>query len=77
MLCPETMVTGETPAVAPAYSSHGGVSHKIQQLLNTLKRPRKSRKPVEDYYHDDEVPGEGIANELLTYKCYEECLTYI
>ena len=51
---------GESPAAAPpAYGGHGGVSHKIQQLLNTLKRPRKNRRPVEEYYHDDEAPGEN------------------
>ena len=30
-----------------------GVSHKIQQLLNTLKRPKKNRKPIEQYYTED------------------------
>ena len=56
---PET-VLAETPGnmIGPAHGSHGGVSHKIQQLLNTLKRPRKNRRPVEEYYHDDEAPGE-------------------
>lgn len=54
-LGPETVV-GDTPMAGPAHGSRGGVSHKIQQLLNTLKRPRKNRKPVEDYYHDDEAP---------------------
>ena len=58
-LGPET-VLGDPPQTAPlgpAHGSRGGVSHKIQQLLNTLKRPRKNRRPVEDYYHDDEEPG--------------------
>ena len=41
-------------AMAPAHGGKGGVSHKIQQLLNTLKRPKKNRRPIEDYYHDDE-----------------------
>ena len=40
--------------MVPTHGSKGGVSHKIQQLLNTLKRPRKNRKAIEDYYHDDE-----------------------
>ncbi len=57
---PET-VLGEAPPpeapLGPTHGSRGGVSHKIQQLLNTLKRPRKNRRPVEDYYHDDEEPG--------------------
>lgn len=54
---PEAMVMAERPVIGPAHTSQGGVSHKIQQLLNTLKRPRKNRRPVEDYYHDDEVSG--------------------
>lgn len=56
---PET-VLGEAPEgmIGPTQISHGGVSHKIQQLLNTLKRPRKNRRPVEEYYHEDEIPGE-------------------
>lgn len=33
----------------------GGVSHKIQQLLNTLKRPKKNRRPIEEYFRDDET----------------------
>ena len=40
--------------MGPAHGGKGGVSHKIQQLLNTLKRPKKNRRPIEDYYHDDE-----------------------
>ena len=40
--------------MAPAHGGKGGVSHKIQQLLNTLKRPKKNRRPIEDYYHDDD-----------------------
>ena len=35
----------------------GGVSQKIQQLLNTLKRPKKNRRPIEEYYQDQD-PGE-------------------
>ena len=33
----------------------GGVSQKIQQLLNTLKRPKKNRRPIEEYYQDKET----------------------
>ena len=40
--------------MAPAHDGKGGVSHKIQQLLNTLKRPKKNRRPIEDYYQDDD-----------------------
>ena len=40
-------LTGGTPG-------RGGVSHKIQQLLNTLKRPKKHARAVEEYYMDDE-----------------------
>ena len=36
----------------------GGVSHKIQQLLNTLKRPKKIRRPIEEYFRDD-IEGGG------------------
>lgn len=60
-LGPETVLADIPGAAmaAPAHGSRGGVSHKIQQLLNTLKRPRKNRRPVEDYYHDDEVPSKS------------------
>ena len=60
VLSSDAVMVGDAPALVPAHSSHGGVSHKIQQLLNTLKRPRKTSRPVEDYYHDDEVPGEAV-----------------
>lgn len=56
---PETVI-GEAPgAMGPTHGTRGGVSHKIQQLLNTLKRPRKNRRPVEEYYHDDEMPSQS------------------
>ena len=64
----------DQPTIAPAHSSHGGVSHKIQQLLNTLKRPRNSKKPVEDYYHDDEVPGEMVLNYMQHSPLKNTCL---
>jgi len=50
------LVSSQMPesVMVPTHGSKGGVSHKIQQLLNTLKRPRKNRKAIEDYYHDDE-----------------------
>ncbi len=61
---PET-VLGDSSAIVPTHSSTGGVSHKIQQLLNTLKRPRKNRRPVEEYYHDnEEAPGEHYISAL-------------
>ena len=48
------------------YSSTGTgkwkVSAKIQQLLNTLKRPKK--KPLPDFYVDDEAELEMAANQL-------------
>ena len=40
-----------------AGAAKGGVSHKIQQLLNTLKRPKKNRRPIEEYFRDDEILG--------------------
>ena len=42
------------PVVAPTHGSKGGVSHKIQQLLNTLKRPKKNRRPIEEFYQDED-----------------------
>uniref|UniRef100_A0A2C9JSA0 AMP-dependent synthetase/ligase domain-containing protein n=1 Tax=Biomphalaria glabrata TaxID=6526 RepID=A0A2C9JSA0_BIOGL len=42
-------VTGMIDEDAPA---HGKVSAKIQQLLNTLKRPK--RKPLKEYFLDEE-----------------------
>ena len=53
------------PAVAPTHGSKGGVSHKIQQLLNTLKRPKKNRRPIEEYYQD-----EGGASEYYVQLYY-------
>ena len=47
MAGPETMIDA-TP------SGKGGVSQKIQQLLNTLKRPKKNRRPIEEYYLDQD-----------------------
>ena len=44
---PET-VLDSTPG------AKGGVSQKIQQLLNTLKRPKKNRRPIEEYYQDQD-----------------------
>lgn len=38
------------------------VSAKIQQLLNTLKRPKK--RPLPDFYVDDETDLEVAANQL-------------
>ena len=43
------------PTVAPTHGSKGGVSHKIQQLLNTLKRPKKNRRPIEEYYQEEDM----------------------
>ena len=55
---PETLLDDlSSPIMAPAHGGKGGVSHKIQQLLNTLKRPKKNRRPIEDYYLDDENAG--------------------
>ena len=38
-------------------AAKGGVSHKIQQLLNTLKRPKKNRRPIEEYFKDEDIAG--------------------
>ena len=43
--------------MGPAHDGKGGVSHKIQQLLNTLRRPRKNRRPIEEYYLDEDDAG--------------------
>ena len=53
---PET-VLDEVPMMGPSHVGKAGVSHKIQQLLNTLKRPKKSRRPIEEYYQEDENSG--------------------
>jgi hypothetical protein len=45
----------------PSDSRGGGVSHKIQQLLNTLKRPKKNRRPIEEYFRDD---AQGICMSI-------------
>jgi len=45
----------EEPPAVMGPSGVGGVSSKIQQLLNTLKRPKKNKKPIEQYYQDDEA----------------------
>lgn len=55
------------PAVAPTHGSKGGVSHKIQQLLNTLKRPKKNRRPIEEYYQDEDGASEYC--EFLLFLC--------
>ena len=52
------------PAVAPTHASKGGVSHKIQQLLNTLKRPKKNRRPIEEYYQDEDKSELTYSNSL-------------
>ncbi|XP_078700961.1 disco-interacting protein 2 homolog C-like isoform X12 [Branchiostoma floridae x Branchiostoma belcheri] len=41
---------------------HGKVSAKIQQLLNTLKRPK--RKPLREFFVDEEEELEAIAKEV-------------
>ncbi len=48
---PELVLGGEFPSVG---GGGGGVSHKIQQLLNTLKRPKKTKRPIEQYYREEE-----------------------
>lgn len=52
------------PAVAPTHGSKGGVSHKIQQLLNTLKRPKKNRRPIEEYYQDEDGASKHLTMPL-------------
>ena len=39
----------------PQGGEKGVVSQKIQQLLNTLKRPKKNRRPIEEYYQDKDT----------------------
>lgn len=49
-----------------------GVSHKIQQLLNTLKRPKKNRKPIEQYYTEDteaDSKAKGCIEYMYQYMC--------
>ncbi len=48
-----------------------GVSHKIQQLLNTLKRPKKNRKPIEQYYTEDsDTDGTAHMYTCISYVHY-------
>ncbi len=69
-LGPETVLDDvPPPLMAPTHGAKGGVSHKIQQLLNTLKRPRKNRKPIEDYYMDDENSGVCVYVSLCVCVC--------
>eukprot|EP00117_Sycon_ciliatum_P046204 scpid7388/ scgid33116/ Disco-interacting protein 2 homolog B len=42
------------PAPGPVDLGDTKVSAKIQQLLNTLRRPKKNRKPIEQYFADDQ-----------------------
>lgn len=71
----EVVDSGTTPSIADSdagvdvdgYSIETGtgrykVSAKIQQLLNTLKRPKK--KPLPEFYQDDEADLEIAANQL-------------
>ncbi|XP_013409759.1 disco-interacting protein 2 homolog C isoform X2 [Lingula anatina] len=44
--------SGAVTGMSDESKSHGKVSAKIQQLLNTLKRPK--RKPLKEYFVDDE-----------------------
>ena len=44
--------TGPETVLDSTPGGKSGVSQKIQQLLNTLKRPKKNRRPIEEYYQD-------------------------
>ena len=44
---------GPETVLSSAPGGKGGVSQKIQQLLNTLKRPKKNKRPIEEYYQED------------------------
>lgn len=59
--------TGPETVLDSSPVGKGGVSQKIQQLLNTLKRPKKNRRPIEEYYQDqDEGAGEcGAVVDIL------------
>lgn len=48
--------------VAGTVSGRCKVSAKIQQILNTLKRPK--RRPLPDFYIDDELDIEKAANQV-------------
>ncbi|XP_019861409.1 PREDICTED: disco-interacting protein 2 homolog C-like [Amphimedon queenslandica] len=48
-------VEGMTGGGGGPGAAKGGVSHKIQQLLNTLKRPKKNRRPIEEYFRDEDI----------------------
>lgn len=48
--------------VAGTVSGRCKVSAKIQQILNTLKRPK--RRPLSDFYIDDELDIEKAANQV-------------
>ena len=46
------MVENTTPDTHPPHFSRWKVSAKIQQLLNTLKKPK--RRPLPEFYEDDD-----------------------
>lgn len=48
--------------IAGTVSGRCKVSAKIQQILNTLKRPK--RRPLPDFYIDDELDLEKAANQI-------------
>ena len=59
----QSLLGAAAGGIGPSHGGIGGVSHKIQQLVNTLKRPRKNRRPIEEYYQDDENSSECILRE--------------
>uniref|UniRef100_T1KHY9 DMAP1-binding domain-containing protein n=1 Tax=Tetranychus urticae TaxID=32264 RepID=T1KHY9_TETUR len=54
--------TSRSPSIDTYGTGRWKVSAKIQQLLNTLKRPKK--RPLHDFYIDDETDLEIAANQL-------------
>ena len=70
---PETVLDS-----SPGGGGKGVVSQKIQQLLNTLKRPKKNRRPIEEYYQDKD-DGEwaeftmtsSLHHPLSVYSCFQ------
>lgn len=52
---------------------HGKVSAKIQQLLNTLKRPK--RKPLQEFFQESDDDLEGINFTSLSFAtCIDYCM---
>lgn len=64
IVCLHMLVTAAALGVCPGVPVSSRVSTKIQQLLNTLKRPK--RPPLSEFFLDDsEEIVEGVAHNTI------------